>query len=399
MLVPKFSRRHFLKLSCVAVAALPLALAGWPAVAAGRKSRDYLVYVGTFAKPGTDSIFLYRLSPATGTLTRLRAEKGGENPAFLALDSRQQYLYAANEINEYQGAKSGFVTAFSIDRRTGSLTRLNEQPSGTSGPCYISLDRTNRAALVANYAGGSVSLLPIESSNGKLRPASATDQHRGSGPNKNRQNEAHAHCIIPDPANRFAFAVDLGTDQVLGYKLDARQGSLVPLPVPAFTTQLGAGPRHLTFHPNGRWAYLTNELTSTVSALAYDNTAGTFRELHTLSARPTDFSGPNTCADIHVAPNGRFVYATNRGHDSVVVFAIDVMSGRLTPVQHVGTQGKTPRNFAIDPTGAILLVANQNSNNIVTYFINAQTGLLTPTGAAVEVPAPVCLQVVPDFLA
>ena len=251
---------------------------------------------------------------------------------------------------------------------------------------------------MGNYGGGSVSLLPI-AADGTLQPPAATNQHRGSGPNKARQTEAHAHCIIPDLAGRFAFAVDLGTDQVLGYGLDAGAGQLVPLPAPAFTAQPGAGPRHLTFHPGGRWAYLINELTSSVTALTYDAAAGTFREVHTAPTLPTDFTGPNTCADIHVHPNGRFVYATNRGHDSLAVFAVAPDSGRLTLVQHMSTQGKTPRNFAIDPSGAILLVANQNSNSIVTYTISAQTGQLAPTGVVVEVPAPVCLQVIPDFLA
>ncbi|WBA43250.1 lactonase family protein [Hymenobacter canadensis] len=392
------SRRHFLKLTGLTLVGLPLGLSGCASALTGRSRPDYLVYVGTYAKAEADSIFLYRLNATTGALTRLRAEKGGPNPAFLAIDSKQEHLYAANEVDEFQGAKSGYVSAFAIDRRTGGLTALNQQPSAGGGPCYLSLDGSGRAALVANYGGGSVSLLPI-APDGTLRPPSATDQHRGSGPNKNRQTEAHAHCIIPDPAGRFAFAVDLGTDQVLGYRLDAGAGQWTPLPAPAFTTQPGAGPRHLTFHPNGRWAYLINELTSSVTALAYDAAAGTFRELHTVPALPAGFTAPNTCADIHVHPNGRFVYATNRGHDSLAVFAVAPDSGRLTLVEHVSTQGKTPRNFAIDPSGAILLVANQNSNNIVTYTINAQTGRLTPTGVVVEVPAPVCLQVVPDFMA
>ncbi|UYZ63974.1 lactonase family protein [Hymenobacter weizhouensis] len=391
------SRREFLKLA-------GLGLAGWPVAAAaggtraGRPQPAYLVYVGTYARPDADSIFLFRLDPKTGALTRLRAEKAGENPSFLALAPGHRYLYAANEVSEYQGAPSGFVSAFAIDPRTGGLTPLNQQPSGGAGPCYLRLDGTGRAALVANYGGGSVSLLPVAPT-GPVQPPAATHPHRGAGPNPDRQTAPHAHCIIPDPAGRFAFAVDLGTDQVLGYQLDAAQGRLTPLAAPAFTARPGAGPRHLTFHPNGRWAYLINELTSSVSALAYDAGAGTFRELHTLSALPAGFTGANTCADIHVAPNGRFVYASNRGHDSLVVFAVAPGSGRLTVVQHMSTQGKTPRNFALDPSGTILLAANQNSNTIVTFRINAQTGQLTPTGRSAEVPAPVCLQVVPDFTA
>jgi 6-phosphogluconolactonase len=393
-----FTRRHFLQLTGLTLAGLPFGLSGCATALSGRGRPDFLVYVGTYAKAEADSIFLYRLNSATGALTRLRAEKGGPNPSFLALDAKRQHLYAANETDEYQGAKSGFISAFTIDRRTGGLTPLNQQTSSGAAPCYISLTPGGQAALVANYTGGSVSVLPI-APDGTLRPPSATTQHRGAGPNKSRQAAPHAHCILPDPNNRFAFAVDLGTDQVLGYRLDAGAGQWTPLPAPAFTAQPGAGPRHLTFHPNGRWAYLINELTSSVSALVYDAAAGSFRELHTLPTLPAGFTASNTCADIHVHPSGRFVYATNRGHDSLAVFAVAADSGRLTLVEHVSTQGKTPRNFAIDPSGAILLVANQNSNNIATYTINAQTGQLTPTGVVVDVPAPVCLQVVPDFLA
>ncbi|WBO86228.1 lactonase family protein [Hymenobacter yonginensis] len=392
------SRRHFLKLTGLTLVGLPLGLSGCAAALTGRSRPDYLVYVGTYAKAEADSIFLYRLNATTGALTRLRAEKGGPNPTYIALDTKRQHLYAANEVDEFQGAKSGFVSAFAIDRRTGGLMLLNQQLSGGGGPCYVSIAGSNQATLVANYGGGSVSLLPL-APDGKLQPSAATAQYRGSGPVKNRQGEPHAHCILPDPANRFAFAVDLGTDQVLGYQLAANGSQWTPLPAPAFTTQPGAGPRHLTFHPNGCWAFLINELACSITALTYDTTAGTFRELHTVPTLPAGFTAPNTCADIHVHPNGRFVYATNRGHDSLAVFAIAPDSGRLTLVEHVSTQGKTPRNFAIDPSGAILLVANQNSNNIATYTINAQTGRLTPTGVVVEVPAPVCLQVVPDFLA
>ncbi len=389
-----FSRRRFLHLTGLTLTGLPLTSWGQ----AARRTPSFLVYVGTYAKPGADSIFLYRLDPATGALTRLRAEKGGENPSFLTLDAQQRHLYAVNEVENYEGQKSGFVSGFTIDRGTGGLTLLNQQPSGTAAPCYVSLDATGRAALVANYGGGTVSLLPLDTS-GQLRPATATSQFHGSGPNRSRQEGPHAHCIIPDPVNRFAFAADLGTDRVHGFELAAAAGQLTPRATPAFVAQPGAGPRHLAFHPNGRWAYLVNELTSSVSALAYDAAAGTFRELHTLPALPAGFTAPNTCADVHVAPNGRFVYVSNRGHDSIVGFAVAPDTGRLKVVQHQSTQGKTPRNFAIAPSGTILLAANQNSNSIVTFFLNAQTGRLTPTGQSVEVPAPVCVQVVPDFTA
>jgi 6-phosphogluconolactonase len=242
--------------------------------------------------------------------------------------------------------------------------------------------------------GGNVSLLPV-AANGQLSAPTATDQHEGSGPHKN-QNGPHAHCVVADPTNAYAFAVNLGTDGVYGYRLNAAQGQLTRLPEPAFVAKPGAGPRHLTFHPNGKLAYLVNELNSSVTALAYDAAAGKFRELQTLTALPAGYEGPNSCADIHVSPDGRFLYASNRGHNSIAVFSIDA-SGTLTPVQHVDTQGKTPRNFALDPSGRLLLVANQNSNNVVTYRIDQQTGQLTPTGQSAEVPSPMFLQVVEDF--
>ncbi|RFP66644.1 lactonase family protein [Hymenobacter lapidiphilus] len=396
-----FSRRSFLHLLTLALAGLPL-LAGCGAGRLPGSSRpDYLMYVGTYAAAEAESIFLYRIS-GTGALTRLRAEKAGPNPSFLALDSRHQYLYAANEVGQFEGAASGFVSgfvsAFGINQQTGQLTALGRQASVGAAPCYLSLSPDNQSALVANYTGGNVALLPL-APNGQLGPAAATAAHQGSGPNRERQEKPHAHCIVPDPAGRFAFAVDLGIDQVVGYRLDAAKGQLQPLAAPAFMAQPGAGPRHLTFHPNGRWAYLANELSSTITALRYDATAGTFAEVNTLSALPTGFAAPNTAADIHVAPNGRFVYSSNRGHNSLAVFGVAPETGRLTLLQTVSTQGQMPRNFALSPDGRLLLVANQNSNSIVTFRVDSQTGLLTATGHTATVPKPVSLQIVPDFIA
>ena len=362
----------------------------------GPAGRPSLVYVGTnVGTAGANTIFLYHLAPATGVLTRLSAQAGGANPTYLTMDAAHRRLYAVSETSTFRGAPGGGVSAFAVDQRTGGLTLLNQQPSGGASPCYISLDHDGRAVLVANYLGGNVALLPV-AADGLLAAPTATDQHAGSGPHPN-QAGPHAHCIVPDPANAFAFAVDLGTDQVLGYRLDAALGRLTPLPAPAFVARPGAGPRHLTFHPNGRLAYLINELNSTVTALAYDAATGHFSELQTLSALPAGYAGANSCADIHVARDGRFLYASNRGHNSIAVFAIDTTTGTLTPVQDVDTQGQTPRNFALDPSGRLLLVANQNSNSVVTFRVDTQTGRLTPTGQTVEVPSPMFLQVVTDF--
>ena len=398
-----YSRRHFLQVAGLGFAALPFTLASCTTTVTEKapqnqnqdQSQELLLYVGTYAKPEEESIFLYKLNLSTGALTRVGATKAGENPSYLTLDAKHQYLYAVNETTDFQGKASGAVSAFAVDQKTGALTFLNQQSTQGSAPCYISLDKAARCALVANYLGGNVSLLPIQP-NGQLSPASATDQHTGSGPHKN-QEAAHAHCLLPDPANRFAFAVDLGTDKVYGYRLNTEKGTLEPTASPAFTAAPGAGPRHLTFHPTAPLAFLINELNSTVTALRYDATAGTFQEIQTLSTLPSDFGGQNSCADLHVSPNGKFLYGSNRGHDSLVVYAIDTASGRLTLVQHVPTLGQKPRNFTLDPTGQLVLVANQATNTVVTFWVDGQTGQLTPTGNSVSVLAPVCLQVVSDF--
>jgi 6-phosphogluconolactonase len=373
-----------------------LSVAGCAKPAAKSMSRDYLVYFGTnVSGEQENSIFLYRLTTATGLLTPVSAHRGGASPTYLTMPAGRRNLYAVSETQTFRGTPGGGVSAFAVDQHTGALTLLNQQPSTGASPCYISLDRSEKAALVANYVGGNVALLPL-APNGQLSAPSATDQHQGSGPHKN-QTTAHAHCILPDPANTFAFAVDLGTDQVVAYRLGAAKGELTRLPEPAFVAKPGAGPRHLVFHPNGRQAYLINELNSTLTALAYDASAGKFKELQTVSTLPKGFTGENSCADVHVSPDGLFLYASNRGHNSIAAFAIDTNNGTLAPIQHMNTQGKTPRNFALTPSGRLLLVANQNSNNVVTFRVDGQNGLLTPTGQTIEVPSPMFVQIVEDF--
>jgi len=341
-------------------------------------AKDYLLYIGTnVAGEQDNTIFLYRVSPTTGVFTRVSAQHGGASPTYLTLAPSRRFLYAVSETQTYKGAAGGGVSAFAVDQHSGDLKLLNQQPSNGASPCYISLDHTNKMALVANYSGGNVSAYPVNA-DGQLG-SPTTDQQTGHGPHKN-QNASHAHCLLPDPANKFAFAVNLGTDQVYAYRLDPAQGRITRQPEPAFVAKPGAGPRHLTFHPDGKHAYLVNELNSTVTALAYDAATGRFSELQTVSALPAGYTGENSCADIHVAPSGLFLYASNRGHNSIAVFAIDTNSGTLVPIQDVDTQGKTPRNFTLDPAGHLLLVANQNSNNVVSYRVDPQSGLLTPTG-------------------
>lgn len=358
---------------------------------------DYLVYIGTnISSPQENSIYLYHLSPATGELLPLGAMKGGAQPTYLTMDAAHRHLYAVSETQTYLGAPGGGVSALAIDPRTAMLTMLNQQPSTGASPCYISLDRTGKNVLVANYVGGNVAVLPVRP-DGQLAPPSATDQHQPpNGPHQN-QEKPHAHSFLPSPDNRYVFSADLGTDKVYGYQFEAATGKLTLQPGPAFSAKPGAGPRHLTFHPNGRWAYLENELNSTVTALAYDAKAGTFQEIGTETTLPAGFSGDNSGADVHVSPDGRFVYTSNRGANSLVVFSIAPADGHLTLVQHVSTQGNWPRNFALDPSGRVLLVANQKSDDVFTYLVDKQTGKLTPTGKSIKVPSPMFVEVVPDF--
>jgi 6-phosphogluconolactonase len=390
------SRRNFIKNTGLGLAGLPWFLQACASGKANQKmAASYFVYVGTYAKPEQDSIFGYRLNPATGELTQQLAFKGGENPSFLTLNGKKNHLYAVNEIGNFNNAKSGAVSSFAIDARTGQLSLLNQQATEGASPCYVSLDKTEKVALVANYSGGNVLSYPVQE-NGSLRKAVGNEQHQGNSIS-NRQSGPHAHCILPDPKNNFIFAVDLGLDQVLGYRLDTKNGKLTRAAQPAFQTKPGAGPRHLTFHPNGKLAFLICELNSTMTALDYNEAQGTFTEIQTLSTLPADFTGESYCADVHVSPNGKFLYGSNRGHNSVVVYSINEATGQLTVVQHVSTQGNWPRNFAIDPSGRILLVANERSNDIFTFRIDPNSGQLTSTGFSAQVPKPVCLRVVSDF--
>ncbi|PRY10357.1 6-phosphogluconolactonase [Pontibacter ummariensis] len=356
-----------------------------------------MVYVGTYADPEAESIFLYRLNPETGELTRESATKGGPNPSFLALDEERRYLYAVNEIGDYQGQNSGAVSAFAVDPQTGALTLLNRVPSKGGSPAHTTVDGENKTVLVANYMGGNVAAFPIQE-NGQLGEASSVQQHEGAGPNKQRQEAPHAHYIAPDPQNKYVLAVDLGTDKVYSYRLNPDKAELTPNdPAVAYTTEPGAGPRHLTFHPNGRYAYLINELNSTMVALAYDADKGTFTEIETVPTIPADFKENNQTAEVKVSADGKYLYGSNRGHNSIVVYAIDENTGKLTQVQLVSTGGDWPRDFSIDPTGNILMVANERSNNITTFKIDKATGKLTPTGYEAEVHKPVNVQVVPAF--
>ena len=361
--------------------------------AQGAKSENYLLFVGTYTKGDSKGIYAYRFDAKSGEATSLGLAAETENPSFLAVDPSQRSLYAVNELTQYKGAPSGAVTAFAIDRATGKLSPLNEVASRGTDPCYIAFDKTGKYVLVANYTGGNVAVFPV-SNDGRLGTATAFVQHVGVGKNPERQEGPHAHWIETTADNRFAIVADLGLDQLLIYRFEASKGSLTPNNPPFAKVEPGAGPRHVAFHPNGRFAYVVDELGSTINGFSFDPKKGEFHPLQTVSTLPAGFKGSNDTAEIHVHPNGKFLFASNRGHDSIVVFAIDQKTGSLKLVEHFSTQGKTPRNFEIDPTGTRLFVANQDSGTIVIFQIDPATGRLTPTGQVLQVPSPVALRFV-----
>jgi 6-phosphogluconolactonase len=355
---------------------------------------QYFAYIGTYTEEGSASkgIYVYRFDAQSGKMTSLGLAAQSVNPSFLAIHPNQKFVYAVNEVGNYQGKKSGGVSAFAIDRTTGKLKFLNEVASGGADPCYITVDQTGKYVLVANYTGGSIASFPILE-DGRLGQASAFIQHEGHGTNPKRQEGPHAHSIDLSPDNRFAIVDDLGLDETLIYKFSETNGSLTLNQPPFVKADRGAGPRHFTFSPNGEFGYVLDEMGSKIAAFGYNN--GTLSPLQTISSLPKDFSGENEAAEIEVAPSGKFLYASNRGHDSIAVFAIDPANGTLTLIEYAKTQGSSPRNFAIDPTGALLLAANEKSDDIVVFRIDQQTGRLKPTGTTLDIAQPVCIKFVP----
>jgi 6-phosphogluconolactonase len=349
------------------------------------------VYVGTYTSRGAEGIYVYRYDSSTGTLSPLSVTTGIVNPTFLALHPDSTYLYAVNEVGELDGEPGGALSAYQIDPAAGALTFLNRQTTIGQGPCHVAIDQTGSYAMVANYGSGSVAMLPILA-DGSLGEACDFHQHEGSGPNPRRQQGPHAHSVTVAPDNRFAFAADLGLDKMMVYKIDLEQGKLVPNDVPFAPTYPGAGPRHFAFHPSNAYAYVINEMGNTVTVFGYDATQGTLDERQTISTLPEDFQDTTHCADIHLSQSGAFLYGSNRGHDSIALFAVDAGAGTLTPIGHQSTLGKTPRNFGLAPNGDYLLAANQDTNNITAFAVDQETGQLSPTGHVTPVPAPVCIQ-------
>lgn len=351
-------------------------------------------YVGTYTGGKSEGIYLFDLDSGTGALTSRGLAGKSSNPSFLAIHPSGKYLYAVNEVDTFGGEKSGAVASFAIHPLSGLLTELNLQSSKGDGPCYVVVDREGRNVLVANYGGGSVAVLPLEA-DGRLKPASAFIQHQGSGADRSRQAGPHAHSINLDSANRFAIAADLGLDKLLVYRFEGAKGTLTPNDPPATELAPRSGPRHFAFHPDGRHAYVINEMALTVTAFDYDPDRGVLKTIQTISTVPGgDHKGFST-AEVQVHRSGKFLYGSNRGHNSIAMFAIDPQTGKLTSLGQESTRGKTPRNFAIDPTGQFLLAENQDSDTIVVFRIDRQTGRLKATGHEASVPKPVCIKFMP----
>ena len=361
-----------------------LSIVSLPMLTSASVRPQWILYVGTYTRQVSKGIYAYRFDAGTSELTSIGLAAEVSNPSFLAVHPKQRFLYAVGE-----DAK-GTISAFAVEGGTGMLRPLNTVSAKGSGPCHVTLDRTGKWLFVANYGSGSTGAFPIHP-DGTLGEATALIEHAGSSINPSRQTGPHAHSVNISASNRFLIVTDLGLDKALIYRFDTTKGTLTPNE-PAFAQVApGSGPRHLAFSPHGDFVYVLNEMTTTVTALRYDKRRGSLREIQTISALPPGFSGSNSGAEIEVHPTGRFLYSSNRGHDSITVFAIDERSGLLKAMDWVSTQGKTPRNFAIDPTGNFLLAANQNSNTIVVFRIDQKTGGLTATGNVAEVPSPVSL--------
>ena len=351
-------------------------------------AESFPVYFGTYTGGENSSKGICRsvFNLETGKLSNPVLAAEAQNPSFLEIHPNGKFLYAVSE-----AGGAGSVSAYTIVTDTGKLKLLNKQPSSGAGPCHVSIDHMGKNLLVANYGGGSASVIPIKT-DGRLGKPTGFVQHTGSSVNPRRQKGPHAHSINVSPDNRFAFVADLGIDKIMIYKLDIEKGTIVANSPPFVKVKPGAGPRHFAFHPNGKYAYVINELDCTVTTFAYESVSGALKEIQTITTLPNGFNGSNACAEIRVHPSGKFLYGSNRGHDSIVVYRVDLTDGKLTYVEHETADIKTPRNFNIDPTGKFCLVANQGKGSVVVFRINKETGALEPTDHKVSVAKPVCVR-------
>lgn len=346
---------------------------------------DWFVYFGSHGKGPYIGFSLAHFDTETGRLTTPVFLHEAVAPAYFIIRPDGKRLYTCNS------APGSAVSAYTIDPATAKLTFLNQRPSGGGDPSYVSLDATSRFLMVANYEGGSIAVFALQP-DGSIGERTAYVQHTGSSVNPNRQTHAYAHSILVDPTNRFVLVADLGLDKLFVYRFDQTTGTLKPNDPPFATVIPGSGPRHIVFHPNNRYVYLINEMGSSIIRFGWDSNHGILKQFETISTLPENFQGTSTCAEIKVHPSGKFIYATNRGHNSIAVFSVQAATGRLTLIQHISTLGKTPRNCEIDPTAKWLLVTNQDSNNAVVFHIDPKTGRLTQTGQSIPVPSPFCVR-------
>jgi 6-phosphogluconolactonase len=370
----------------VAALATIAAMSVWSSAAPG----DFLVYFGTYTGAKSKGIYVSRFDAATGTLSTPQLAAETPSPSFLAVRPQGDFLYAVNEVDRFDGKPAGSVSAFAIDKNTGLLTALNQVTSGGPGPAHLSVDDTGGTVFVANYGGGSVESIPIKTDGSLDAPVSFV-QHTGHSINPDRQREPHAHQIIVDPSNRFAYVADLGLDKIMIYRFDASAHTLTAASPASAAVKPGAGPRHLVFTADGRFGYVINELDCTITAFRRDASTGALTEMQAISSLPPGVSVEKafSTAEIALSPSGAFLYGSNRGHDSISVFAVDNASGRLTYVDNTPSGGKTPRGFAIEPGGKYLIAGNQDSDSVVVFRIDAASGKLTRTGSTIAVGAPV----------
>jgi len=353
-------------------------------------AEERLVFITAFAAGENGAIGAYQLDLETGKLKLVHRTTKVENPFYLAISPNQKFLYSIHA-KQFGGKESEEVAAYAIQGQSGELKFLNRQSARGSAACYLDVDATGKTVLVANYGTGSVASLPVKA-DGSLDKAASFIQHKGSSIDRARQEAPHAHCIVISPDNRFAFAADLGLDQVMGYRLDAAGAKLAHNRQPFVRTPPGAGPRHLTFHPNGKHVYVINELANSVTMFDYETDSGMLIEKQTISTLPKDFAGKSYCADLKITPDGRFLYGTNRGHDSIAAYSL-AEDGRLTLLKIEPSLGKGPQNLAITPDGKLLLCANMPGNNVAVFRINQKTGALTSVGATVSMPSPSCIRI------
>jgi 6-phosphogluconolactonase len=391
----KPARNRFLSTAALAALLVPLSV---PVAQEINAQGEFMVFIGTYtrlqegrgAPSKSQGIYAYRFQPATGKMTSIGLAFETVNPSFVAIHPNHRFLYSVNEVSEYEGQPAGSISAFAIDSKTGKLKLLNVVSSRGTQPCHLILDKTGKWLLVANYGSGSTAVFPVKR-NGSLGEASSFVQHSGSSVNLRRQQGPHSHCIVLSPDNRFALVSDLGLDKILIYRFDAAKGTITPNDPLFGKIPAGNGPRHLAFHRNGQWLYVISEMQPAVTTFAYDPARGSLEELQTISAFPEGYQGRGSGAEIQVHPNGKFLYCSIRGLNNIGVFAIDGQKGTVAPVEHVPTQGNTPRHFTLDPTGAFLFVEHQTSDSIVMFHVEQNTGKLTPTGNKLEVPMPVCV--------